>query len=450
MIKANIGIISSSKQTSVTPPFTGRTFYVTSAGSNSNSGTGTTAGLAWQTMAKVSSYMNNFLPGDRILLNKGETFFGVVNWTKDGTPSSPITISSYGSGADPIWTSSANPTTYIMNFNGAEYVNVNGINFTDTTMDPNNRFIVSRIKYAIQFNNANNNIIANSNISLVGVGINMIGDNNIMSGCTVTNMRMTRNTPGGVDDYGANPVVIAGNSNKIFKNTFTECWASSYDFAWDGGAIEFFDVGGGTDNNEITYNTFYHCLGWCEAGSDQAGATCYNNLFAYNKIINSLGIALHINDAFAVDVQNLKIWNNTIISNDTFFETSGFSDTILIWADSAPASGAIDMRNNIIYLRNGFDVSQSGRFNGPQLLHQNNVYNLGAGSTLNFTIHPSETATTINNWVNVSDPSAANWDLHLVSTAPARNFGQTLTGLTVDFDGVPIGSPPDAGAYEFV
>ncbi|UCC21546.1 MAG: right-handed parallel beta-helix repeat-containing protein, partial [Planctomycetota bacterium] len=72
----------------------GTTYYVSPSGNDDNSGTSTQD--AWQTTDKVNSM--TFSPGDSILFEGGETFNGGLVFTSGGTPTSPITLSSYGSG----------------------------------------------------------------------------------------------------------------------------------------------------------------------------------------------------------------------------------------------------------------------------------------------------------------------------------------------------------------
>jgi hypothetical protein len=77
------------------------TYYVSSAGSDSNSGTDPSS--AWQTINKVNSF-RNFSPGDNILFRRGDTFYGGLVISNSGGPGSPITYGAYGSGAKPIIT----------------------------------------------------------------------------------------------------------------------------------------------------------------------------------------------------------------------------------------------------------------------------------------------------------------------------------------------------------
>ncbi len=71
-------------------------YYVSPAGSDTNNGL--SPNTAWKSLAKVNHSV--FLPGDSILLQGGATFSGTLrfNSTSSGTPTAPITVSSYGTG----------------------------------------------------------------------------------------------------------------------------------------------------------------------------------------------------------------------------------------------------------------------------------------------------------------------------------------------------------------
>jgi hypothetical protein len=74
------------------------TTYSVAAGNDSNSGT--SAGAAWQTIAKVNA--STFLPGDSILFNRGDAWYGTsLVAPSSGASGTPITFGAYGSGANP-------------------------------------------------------------------------------------------------------------------------------------------------------------------------------------------------------------------------------------------------------------------------------------------------------------------------------------------------------------
>ncbi|MDO6439492.1 malectin domain-containing carbohydrate-binding protein [Cyclobacterium sp. 1_MG-2023] len=59
----------------------------------------------WKSIAKVNSLFNYLKPGDAILFNRGETFYGTLHISSSGSSSAPIKIGAYGSGAKPVITS---------------------------------------------------------------------------------------------------------------------------------------------------------------------------------------------------------------------------------------------------------------------------------------------------------------------------------------------------------
>ena len=75
-------------------------YYVSSAGNDANDGL--SPSTSWKTIAKVNSSFINLSPGDRILFNRGDTFYGTIIIGKSGSSGNPITLSAYGTGADPV------------------------------------------------------------------------------------------------------------------------------------------------------------------------------------------------------------------------------------------------------------------------------------------------------------------------------------------------------------
>jgi hypothetical protein len=74
------------------------TYYVSSsAGSDSNNGT--SAGTAWQTVAKVNA--QTLLPGDSVLFRRGDVWNESLVPSASGAAGNPITFDAYGTGAAP-------------------------------------------------------------------------------------------------------------------------------------------------------------------------------------------------------------------------------------------------------------------------------------------------------------------------------------------------------------
>jgi hypothetical protein len=430
-----------------TPAVTGNHYYVDpSSGSSFATGSLETP---WKTLSQVQVNMSLFNPGDIISFKKGQTFPGTFTISRSGTAGNPILFNAYGSGAAPIFSGTGSTINSLVYLNNRSYITIDGINVTDPSISPTDRTIPSKIQRGFYVDgNSNNIIIQNCSISLVGVGAYFVGPSNILQSCNIGNMRMVRNTPTNVndnDDYGANPVVISSANNKIWNNYFHDCWATSYDYLYDGGAVEFF--GPGTNGNSVMFNTMEDCNGLMEFGSSDGG-TSANNIIAYNKLINN-GSLVYINNSgeFAITVTNLQFYNNVIVENvaQRLFETF-----LISLASGSATSGIIVMKNNIFWTTTGIDIARSSQFTGSQMTHETNIYHLGAGSVLNYTIGGSELSTSNALFTNTADADPVNWDYHLPLGSEAIDFGQTIAGLTVDYASVVLTGTREAGIYEYV
>lgn len=82
------------------------TYYVSATGDDSH--TGLSPLQAWQTIGKVNSVFGTVSPGNSILFNRGDTFYGTITVNKSGASGSPILIGAYGSGAKPVITGFTN------------------------------------------------------------------------------------------------------------------------------------------------------------------------------------------------------------------------------------------------------------------------------------------------------------------------------------------------------
>jgi hypothetical protein len=78
-----------------------KTYYVSGSGNDNNNGLSTTT--PWKTIAKVSSF-TGLVPGDAVLFNRGEIFYGKLIINNTGLPGKPVTFGAYGSGAAPVIT----------------------------------------------------------------------------------------------------------------------------------------------------------------------------------------------------------------------------------------------------------------------------------------------------------------------------------------------------------
>ena len=73
------------------------TYYFSASGDDANNGT--SASAPWKTLAKFNSVFSSLSPGDNILFNRGDVFYGGIAISRSGSSGSPIAIGAYGSGS---------------------------------------------------------------------------------------------------------------------------------------------------------------------------------------------------------------------------------------------------------------------------------------------------------------------------------------------------------------
>jgi hypothetical protein len=112
----------------------GVTYYVSPTGNDANSGT--SAALAWRTVARAQQVANSLQPGDQILFQRGGKYPGKLTVNSNGNASNPIIIGAYGTGDAPeisgtipvtgwtqwqgnIWRANVSPSVKYVWVNGA-------------------------------------------------------------------------------------------------------------------------------------------------------------------------------------------------------------------------------------------------------------------------------------------------------------------------------------------
>ena len=115
------------------------TYYFSASGNDANNGTSTST--PWKTLSKFNSVFSSLSPGDNVLFNRGDVFYGSITINKSGTAASRITIGAYGTGAQPIitgfttvsaWTNLGSniweSTTAVSTLSTCNMVVINGVN----------------------------------------------------------------------------------------------------------------------------------------------------------------------------------------------------------------------------------------------------------------------------------------------------------------------------------
>jgi parallel beta-helix repeat protein len=76
------------------------------------------ASTPWRSLSKLNSIAYSLQPGDKVLLKRGETFYGSIIVKKSGTSGSPIFFGAYGSGDKPVITSLKTISDWVNKGNG--------------------------------------------------------------------------------------------------------------------------------------------------------------------------------------------------------------------------------------------------------------------------------------------------------------------------------------------
>lgn len=103
-----------------------RAYYISSSGGNDNN-TGTSSSSPWKTFNKLPASLN---PGDVIYLKSGDVFNQSLSLTGSGTASTPITITSYGTGSKPQLKGTNKEQVMATLFNVSNW-NISNITFSD-------------------------------------------------------------------------------------------------------------------------------------------------------------------------------------------------------------------------------------------------------------------------------------------------------------------------------
>ena len=389
------------------------TYYVDAiTGSDNNAGIVPT--LPWQNLSKVNSSI--FLPGDSICFRRGGVWTGQLTITYSGLPGKPITFIGYGSGNSPVI---QNPDVEMGSAIAirASWIVVEGFLVRNT----------HGAGISIQ-PGADHNVVTLNEATQTGMGVEVRGRFNLITGNYAHDLTMIVNTQGGDDDYGAVGIWLFASNNEVSYNRMLNCRAPSYDYGFDGGMVEFY---GDVDSCYVHHNWGKNCNGAFEVGGK--GQTLTDISIAYNISINNIvSGGFHLGGLFGVTMERFRVENNV------FVDMNNHEYTIGLW-HGVPGSDGIQYRNNIFYIPNHKKaINQAG------IVHEHNLYYLGGASGIGIPLGAGEL---------VADPmfvDVKNDDLRLKSGSPAIDAGTRLKH-TKDYAGyaVPSGNAPDIGAFEY-
>ena len=404
----------------------GTVYYLDSTSGNDNN-SGTSTGSAWRTLAKVST--RSFNAGDVIAFQRGKTFTGTATIASPGTSTNPITVTAFGSGAQPLLT---NPGGLNMLKINAAYVTVSNLAFTDgAVFDNSDGLGISGPKYensgaVAVTGNGTGVLVQDSTFTNVGVGVKTYGGSSKVLHNTFSNLQIAYRGPdsGAEASYGALGVSANNSGIEVAYNDFINCRSTNSPYGADGGAVEIEGFLYNKDNINIHHNYSRGSQGFLEVTETSS---------------SNVNVNYNVSD----DYQQFIAWDTTttpsgyLASNNTVVRSSDlnrlFDQYFYRQAGPSPATGWITIRNNIFQTSGAFSL-----YNFP---HDHNVfspsvsigYSLGAGDI-------------------VAAPAfldAANRNLRLTQTSPAVDNATTAVASTdLDGNGVTAGLGTDIGAFE--
>jgi ribosomal protein L14 len=94
-------------------------YFSSSNGDDSRTSTqAQSASTPWKSIDKLNTFFASLKPGDSVLFNRGDVFYGKIIVNTSGTSGSPIVLGAYGTGARPIITGFTTPTSWTSIGNG--------------------------------------------------------------------------------------------------------------------------------------------------------------------------------------------------------------------------------------------------------------------------------------------------------------------------------------------
>ena len=400
-----------------------RKFHVDATGGQDHVN-GMSPNLAWKTIARVNA--ETFKPGDQILFKRGETWSGtVLTISSDGTQGQRIVVGTYGAGNAPtlentgVWPSA----TAVIVVEG-DYVLIENPLLQDA-----NRYGVGVYGEYTEINACE--------ITDVGIGIGLLGRNNIVSNCNIHDLNLVRDDDVG-SNYGAIGVEIGKSNNDVFSNTLTNCRAVNTDtsLGYDGGAFEIYAREDMTNVN-IHHNWTEGCSGFAEVGGVAGSNWEVNNIRAYLNVShnNRSMLYFHLQSTYAVTIDNIRFYANTIIE-----EKLSNQDDFLIAFNDNPGATDFLFYNNLVYIR----ADNMGKiFWVPyNLTHEYNLYDHDVAAFSDPVISPD--ATEVVDTSGLVDISNDNFIPDTGSNAIGAGQDDGLGG---DYRWIARGSVFDIGAY---
>ena len=431
-------------------------FVVSPNGSDSANGS---ASAPWRTLQKAA---DSAPAGASVFVRNGT--YGAFSMYRSGTAAAPITFEAYP-GETPVLDGGGN-VPWTVKLSGVSYVNLDGLTVEGGYADGQDGggvLVVNSSYVAVTHSVLTNNkafgirtynstyvTIDHNDIShnATGVRIDRAGEGVLVTNNQIhDNDKMMVNTPGGDDDVGAIAIGITRTTGHsiISGNLIWGNRAPSYDFGWDGGAMDIYAASNWTFTDNVTWdneNVF-------ESGTDSAKSPCDGNVFTRN-----------LNYAATTQGRTygmiLRCGSNMLVANNTFVGMQDFvfalSDNKGVWGGSI---AGLRLLNNVVSVSNAEVFRLETAMPSSVAIDYNLVQVSGTAVVANGVTNYGSTTSlsTYRTWTGYethglqADPlfvNASANEFSLLSNSPAVDTATAISGVTNGYSG----SAPDIGYLE--
>ena len=440
----------------------GTTYYVSSTGRDSNSGTSMSS--PWKTLSKINN--TRFSAGDKIKFHSGDTFRGYLLIQGSGAPGKEITITSYGTGDKPkilgsldisgsekwtnhsgnIWKTTIKVSTSEINDIGNIILNKEescGIRKTE----PGN--CTSQGNW---YFNATDDLVYMYSAYNPGSYYNHIEAGGVYSENILSIVNRNYITIDGLDvRYSAN--------NGIFLRNTSNIKIQNCDVSFIGGMYYGppYRMGNGiqmwADNSNIIvrYN-YIHDIYDAGISPQGSGTLTQRNINMYYNVFKNCYYTYELFCKTNITLKNIRFYNNTCLYAGTTWSVNQRPDSsnarhVRSWEEGANITG-LEIKNNIFYsaTQTAYAFYYSSAFDIDYNLYH--VKSIGFIFDTNYNSLQSWQSALSDDYHSLSGDPLFNPDYSLRGTSPAIDAGVNL-GFTRDFAGNKVGSSPDIGAYEY-
>jgi hypothetical protein len=415
------------------------TYYVDDIGGN-DANEGKSAATAWRTLAKAGAA--TLAPGSRLLLRRGGTWAEQLVIAESGEQDSPIVVDAYGTGARPVIKGTDAVSCVLLSGDHIEVYNLqvgvegagrcewSGFSIEGDHNFLNRNYITGAsagvfIDEEADYTSINNNEFVNNNVMSVNTDASEMGEEYAN------------------DDSGAFAMLVHGDDSEISWNDIRGSIAPSFDYVFDGAAVEIFKGSRNWVHHNISVdNDTFTELGTLTSanGESQDPDGTADNVFEYNAVYGERTRGGMVTRGPYKEEAGSPVEPNgpvlrTVFRNNSIYLPNEDAEGVV--CDASCTNEHLTMTQNAIYAKKKsvYAPGVTAAANSYNVL-DGDQYQAGDDGTGNVFEDPR---------FDLAGP------LRLLAGSKAIGLGKVKYGQ-VDLNGVAIGADGgiEAGAYEYV